>query len=135
MSRVFQRRRERLCRSTTLHITRRSPQLWKDHVYRSRRFVNTEPGEQWLALEGPLLIIHEPEDIHYGGDLEKPFSIELWVELEKAYRYGYKYSTALNYVEQWVGAGGEILAKMAKRGERGVLTYPSRLSCAWRLLQ
>ncbi|MEM1836747.1 MAG: ATP-binding protein [Pyrobaculum sp.] len=81
-------------------------------------------GEQWLALEGPLLIIHEPEDIHYGGDLEKPFSIELWVELEKAYRYGYKYSTALNYVEQWVGAGGEILAKMAKRGERGVLTYP-----------
>ncbi|ACB39832.1 ATP-binding protein [Pyrobaculum neutrophilum] len=82
-------------------------------------------GEQWLALEGPLLIIHEPEDIHRGGDLEKPFAVELAVELEGGeVVYGYRYSTAANYVEQWVGRGGVLLAKMAKRGERGVLLHP-----------
>ena len=82
-------------------------------------------GEQWLALEGPLLIIHEPEDVHFGGDLERPFGIELTVELEGgAVTYGYRYATATNYVEQWVGKNGEVLAKMAKRGERGVLLHP-----------
>jgi hypothetical protein len=82
-------------------------------------------GEQWLALEGPLLIIHEPEDVHFGGDLERPFGIELTVELEgAAVTYGYRYATATNYVEQWVGKNGELLAKMAKRGDRGILLYP-----------
>jgi len=82
-------------------------------------------GEQWLSLEGPLLIIHEPEDIHFGGDLEKPFGIELAVELEgSAVVYGYRYATATNYVEQWVARNGELLAKMAKRGDRGVLLHP-----------
>jgi hypothetical protein len=83
-------------------------------------------GEQWLALEGPLLIIHEPEDVHFGGDLERPFSIELAVELEGGLTtYGYRYATATNFVEQWVGRDGQLLAKMAKRGERGALVYPT----------
>lgn len=78
-------------------------------------------GEQWLALEGPLLIIHEPEDIHRGGDLTLPFAVELTVG---DIAYGYKYSTATNYVEQWVSRGGKPLVKMTKRGERGALIYP-----------
>ncbi|RFA93540.1 ATP-binding protein [Pyrobaculum aerophilum] len=82
-------------------------------------------GEQWLALEGPLLIIHEPEDLHSGGDLTTPFVVEFTAEFEGGgITYGYKYATATNYVEQWVGRGGRLLAKMAKRGERGILTYP-----------
>jgi len=82
-------------------------------------------GEQWLVLEGPLLIIHEPEDIHFGGDLENPFGIELAVELEgSSVGYGYRYATATNYVEQWVARNGELLAKMAKRGDKGVLLHP-----------
>lgn len=82
-------------------------------------------GEQWLALEGPLLIIHEPEDIHHGGDLRIPFVIEITVGLEEGdIIYGYKYATATNYVEQWVGRDNKLLAKMAKKGERGALLYP-----------
>ncbi|MEM1597329.1 MAG: ATP-binding protein [Pyrobaculum sp.] len=82
-------------------------------------------GEQWLALEGPLLIIHEPEDIHQGGDLEKPFAVELTVGLEEGViTYGYRYATATNYVEQWVGKDGRLLARAVKRGERGALTHP-----------
>ncbi|ABO09403.1 ATP-binding protein [Pyrobaculum calidifontis] len=82
-------------------------------------------GEQWLALEGPLLIVHEPEDLHYGGDLSIPFVVEFEAEVEGgAYGYGYKYATASNYVEQWVSKGGEVLAHAAKRGERGVLLKP-----------
>ncbi|MEZ0318390.1 MAG: ATP-binding protein [Pyrobaculum sp.] len=82
-------------------------------------------GEQWLALEGPLLIIHEPEDVHQGGDLEKPFAVELTAGLEEGLiTYGYRYATATNYVEQWVGKDGRLLVKAAKRGERGALTYP-----------
>ncbi|MGC8993863.1 MAG: ATP-binding protein [Pyrobaculum sp.] len=82
-------------------------------------------GEQWLALEGPLLIIHEPEDLHHGGDLDKPFAVEFTAEVGAGeVNYGYRYATATNYVEQWVGAGGRLLARMAKRGERGVLTHP-----------
>jgi hypothetical protein len=82
-------------------------------------------GEQWLAFEGPLLIIHEPEDVHFGGDLERPFAVELSVEVEgELITYGYRYATASNYVEQWVGKDGKLLARMAKRGERGALLYP-----------
>ncbi len=82
-------------------------------------------GEQWLTLEGPLLIIHEPEDIHQGGDLEKPFVIEFTVRMELGeVTYGYKYATATSYVEQWLALDGVKLVHLAKRNGGGSLTYP-----------
>ncbi|AFA38575.1 hypothetical protein Pogu_0548 [Pyrobaculum oguniense TE7] len=83
-------------------------------------------GEQWLALEGPLLIVHEAEDLHHGGDLETPFTIELSVMLEGGeVVYGYRYAAGPNYVEQWVKKDGELLVRLVKKGDGGVMTHPT----------
>lgn len=101
------------------------PNSGKSTFLEALAFLIQSRGEEWLALEGPLLIIHEPEDIHQGGDLEKPFVVEFTAAVESGLvTYGYKYATATNYVEQWVASGGVLLAHMAKRGDGGYLVEP-----------
>ena len=85
-------------------------------------------GEQWILLEGPLLIIHEAEDVHRGGDTSTPFTIEAHWALEGGlYGYSYSYATKGGYVEQAVYENFRQLLRVAKSGQRGRVVYPEGL--------
>ncbi len=82
-------------------------------------------GEQWILFEGPLLIIHEAEDVHKGGDTSTPFTIEMHWRLEdKTYGYSYSYATKGGYVEQTIYEDFKPLLRIAKSGQKGVVKYP-----------
>lgn len=86
-------------------------------------------GEQWILLEGPLLIVHEAEDVHRGGDVASPFTIEAhWSFGERIYGYSYTYATKGGYVEQTVFEDFKPVLTVAKRGQRGAVIYPPDLS-------
>ncbi|MFB6490596.1 MAG: ATP-binding protein [Thermoproteus sp. AZ2] len=78
-------------------------------------------GEQWILFEGPLLIIHEAEDVHRGGDTAAPFTIEAHWDLGgRALGYSYTFATKGSYVEQAVYEDFKPLARLIKRGDRGI---------------
>lgn len=82
-------------------------------------------GEQWILFEGPLLIIHEAEDVHLGGDTSIPFTVEAhWLLDDKVYGYSYTYATKGGYVEQAVYEDFKPLLRIKKSGQRGVVVYP-----------
>ncbi|MEL9991562.1 MAG: ATP-binding protein [Thermoproteus sp.] len=82
-------------------------------------------GEQWILFEGPLLIVHEAEDVHRGGDTATPFTIEAHWDLgDVIYGYSYAYATKGGYVEQAVYRDFKPLLRIAKRDQKGVVLYP-----------
>lgn len=86
-------------------------------------------GEQWILFEGPLLIVHEAEDVHRGGDMAAPFTVEAHWDLgDVAYGYSYTYATKGGYVEQSVYKDFKPLLRIAKRDQKGVVLYPEGIN-------
>jgi energy-coupling factor transporter ATP-binding protein EcfA2 len=112
--RAFKHKCVSLERQTVIHGP---PNSGKTTVMETVALLMQSRGEYWLALEGPHLIVHEPEDLHYGGNLEIPFAVELGIELDiGSVNYGYKYAAGTGYVEQWVGLNGETLIRVKREG-------------------
>lgn len=104
------------------------PNSGKSSLLEALSMLMQSRGEQWILFEGPLLIVHEAEDVHRGGDTSLPFIIEAHWELEgRVLGYSYTYSTRGNYVEQAVYRDFKPLIKLAKRGQRGEIVYPEDL--------
>jgi len=98
-------------------------------------------GEEWLVLEGNLLIIHEQTDISYGLDPSGVITVgvhyevdedgerlgrSIGFELGKGSVIGYYYSYRLSdyWVRQEVRLNDEVVAVIEKVGNEGFMRYP-----------
>ncbi len=98
-------------------------------------------GEEWLVLEGNLLIIHEPEDLAYGLDPNEVITIGVYYEVDedgenlgrsvgfelgKGSVIGYHYSFRLRdyWVRQELYLDNELVAMVEKVGNEGFMRYP-----------
>ncbi|ADN50230.1 conserved hypothetical protein [Vulcanisaeta distributa DSM 14429] len=98
-------------------------------------------GEEWLVLEGNLLIIHEPEDLAYGLDPSETITIGVYyevdedgeslgrstgLELSRGSVIGYHYSFRLSdyWVRQELYLNNELVAVVEKVGNEGFVRYP-----------
>jgi energy-coupling factor transporter ATP-binding protein EcfA2 len=98
-------------------------------------------GEEWLVLEGNLLIIHEPTDMVYGLNPNGQVTIgvhyevdddgerlgrSIGLEVGKGSVIGYHYSYRLSdyWVRQEVYLNGEVVAIVEKVGNEGYIRHP-----------
>jgi len=98
-------------------------------------------GEEWIVLEGNLLVIHEPTDMVYGLNPNETITIgvhyevdndgeglgrSLGVNINKGSIIGYHYSFRLSdyWVRQEIYLNDELIAVVEKVGNSGVVTHP-----------
>jgi energy-coupling factor transporter ATP-binding protein EcfA2 len=98
-------------------------------------------GEEWLVLEGNYIVIHEPEDLVYGLDLNEEVRVgayyevdedgeklgrSIGLELNRGSIIGYHYSFRLSdyWVRQEIYLGNDLVATIEKVGNEGLMKYP-----------
>lgn len=102
------------------------PGAGKTSVVESIGVLAQSRGEDWIVLEGHYVVIHDPSEIHYNGDLSRPIRWRIHVrDRGRILGYEYEYRSSDSWARQSVLRDFVRLITVEREEGGGLITYPS----------